>query len=300
MFHVKPTVFAISLGLTVAILSTTVFAAGEAVELPGKGVVLTGLLYSPSQLPAGSVASKKLPAIVLLHGCSGLLDKAGKPVASYVFWAEHFQRLGYVTLLLDSFTPRGTKEICTQKSRTINPDKERSDDAHAALAWLAGRPNIDASRIHLLGWSNGAMTVLHAIGPKAAKAEAAYKFRSAVAFYPGCAAVLKEAGYRNQVPLLIQSGGADDWTPAKPCEELSARLVKSGAEAAIDVYPGAHHSFDRLNLTVRYRPEVRNPASPTGWGATVGTDPKAREKAIQRATVFIEARNAADPESRPN
>jgi len=296
MFHVKPRLLAICLAHAATILPATGFAAGEPVEIPGKGVVLTGLLYSPSQGPAAT--SKKQPAIVLLHGCSGLLDKAEKPVASYVFWAEHFQRLGYAALLLDSFTPRGTKEICTQKSRTINPDKERSDDAHAALAWLSTRPGIDASRIHLLGWSNGAMTVLHAVGPKAAKAT--FSFRSAVAFYPGCAAVLKDPGYRNQTPLLIQSGGADDWTPAKPCEELTARLVKSGAEAAIDIYPGAHHSFDRLNLKVRHRSEVRNPSSPTGWGATVGTDPEARERAIKRATAFIEAKNADPQESRSN
>ena len=76
---------------------------------------------------------------------------------------------------------------------------------------------------------------------------------------------------------------ADDWTPAEQCE----RLAKAAKDVEIDVYPGAHHGFERLDLPIRVRPDVRNLASPTGTGATVGTDPKARVAAIERSTAFV-------------
>lgn len=261
------------------------FGAGQAVTVPGRDVELTGLLYEPA-------GKGPFPAIVLLHGCSGLLDKSGKPTKSYVYWAEHFQGLGYAALLLDSFTPRKTQEICTQKVRTITPERERSADAHAALEWLSQRSTVDPQRIHLLGWSNGAMTVLQAIKPEAAgRNEKTAGFRSAVAFYPGCAVVNKDGAYRPTTPLLIQAGAADDWTPAKACEDLVASARKRGVAAEIDVYPDAHHGFDRIDMKVRVRPDVRNPNSPTGWGASVGTNERAREKSIKRATAFIQERN---------
>jgi dienelactone hydrolase len=55
----------------------------------------------------------------------------------------------------------------------------------------------------------------------------------------------------------------------------------------IVTYPGAHHSFDRLNSPVRFRPNVRNPNQPGGRGATVGGHPQAREDAVQRTLEFF-------------
>lgn len=288
LFHVKH-VRLCAVGLFALLAFPSVASdSAEKVYIPADGFKLPGFFY-PS--PASS-AKVRAPAIVMLHGCSGMLDKQGRPIRSYAWWAEHFQKLGYAVVLPDSFSPRSVREICTQQERGILPERERSRDAHSALAWLRQKPEIDPDHIHLLGWSNGAMAVLHAIKEGADGAAPGVVFRSAVAFYPGCAAVAKERGYRITSPLLVQSGAADDWTPAKPCEALVARLKEGGAEAAIDVYPEAHHSFDRLDLAIRHRPDVRNPNSPTGRGATIGSNPTAREKAIARTTTFIRARNS--------
>jgi dienelactone hydrolase len=210
------------------------------------------------------------------------------PTANYRFWAEHFQARGHVALLVDSFGSRGEREICTHKVRRITPERERSQDAYAALRWLATRSDVEAGRIHLMGWSNGATAVLEVLRPDAAgrPADKAPAFRAAVAMYPGCARLATSA-YAPTAPLLIQSGSADDWTPAERCRVLARS--KSGAAIEIDVYEGAHHGFDNPSGVVRTRPEVRNPSSPTGWGATVGGNPEARRKAIERVTAFIEA-----------
>jgi len=257
-------------------------AAGLEVRFPGPGLELVGRLY----LPEGAA---KAPAVVLLHGCSGLWARNGAPTKSYRAWAEHLQRRGFAALLVDSFGPRGAREICTQKERRISEAEDRPRDAHAALRWLAARPDIKAESIHVLGWSNGATTALHALSADApGRDPEGPRFRSGVAFYPGCAA-LSRSEYRPLGPLLVQAGGADDWTPARHCEKLVADAKALGAAAAIDVYEGAHHGFDRVDGQVRRRPEVRNLSSPTGWGATVGPDLQARAKSLERATTFFEA-----------
>lgn len=256
------------------------WGAGQEVRFPGPGIELVARLY----LPEGG---GKAPAVVLLHGCSGMWTRGGQPTRSYDDWAEHLRREGFVALLVDSFGPRGEREICTQKERRVSPATDRPRDAHAALSWLAARPDVDPASIHLLGWSNGAQTTLHALRTGAVeRPPAAPRFRSAVAFYPGCAAFDVDS-YAPHIPLLILAGGADDWTPADKCERLAAAARKRGAPVEIEVYPGAHHAFDRIDGTVRRRPDVRNPSSPTGWGATVGPQPEARAKSRQRALAFL-------------
>jgi dienelactone hydrolase len=257
-------------------------AGGEPVRLPGPGIELVGRLYRPE-------GQGPFPAIVMLHGCSGLWGKGGEPTASFAFWAEHFRARGYVALLLDSFGPRGEREICTQEKRRVSPAKDRPRDAYAALAWLGARADVDSGRVDLIGWSNGGSAVLHTVKAGApGRLEGGARFRAAVAFYPGCADLAK-APFRPTVPLLIQSGGADDWTPARYCETLAAGAPAGSVE--IDVYPDAHHSFDRLGTGQRERPEVRNPNRPGGRGATIGAHPEAREKAIARTTAWLASRD---------
>lgn len=133
------------------------WGGGEPVTLPQGALELSGRLYTPD-------GKGPHPAIVLLHGCNGMWGRDGEPNRNYEAWAEHFRKRGFVALLLDSFEPRGEKETCTQGIRKIHPARDRAPDALAALAWLAARPGIRGDSIHLLGWSNGGITVLHAIG----------------------------------------------------------------------------------------------------------------------------------------
>ncbi len=280
-FHVEHAVLALALGMGAG---ATGAAGSDAVTFPGPEVELAGRLYHPE-------GAGPFPAIVLMHGCSGLWRRDGKePTPAYVFWAEHWRARGYVALHVDSFGPRGEREICTQRDRKIRPDRERPRDAHAALRWLVARADVDPTRVHLMGWSNGGAAVLHAIKVDApGRDSAGPQFRSAVAFYPGCAP-LTRVEYRTVVPLLIQAGAADDWTPARHCERLVEVSRDAGELMEIDIYPGAHHAFDGLGPTSRRRADVRNPSSPSGWGATVGGNPQARARAIERTTAWVAAR----------
>jgi dienelactone hydrolase len=275
MFHVERLVLGF-LALLLGSCAVPPVGSGE-VRFPGPGIELRGRLYVPD-VPG------RHPAIVLLHGCSGLWGANGQPAPMYQHWAEMLRAQGFLALHVDSFGPRGEKEICTKVDRPIRPGRERVQDAMAALRWLAARPDVDPDRIHVMGWSNGGSTVLYAIRGNAAAPEP--RFRSAVAFYPGCRMPAR-ATFRTSVALLIQVGGADDWTPASFCEDLARRA--QGAPVEIDVYPGAHHAFDNIVGQVRSRPNVANANRAGGRGATVGPDPEARARAVKRTLEYLAA-----------
>lgn len=263
--------------------SACAWPGGEPVEFPGAGLTLTGRLYRPE-------GPGPFPAFVLMHGCSGLWRRDGQePAPALEAWADHWRKRGYLALHVDSFGPRGEREICTHRTRTIRPERDRPLDAHAALRWLAQRPDVDPKRIHLQGWSNGGMAVLGTVREGApGYVLGGAEFRSAVAFYPGCTYWTRMVEYRSRVPLLIQAGAEDDWTPSVHCEALVLKSAGRGARMEIDVYPESHHAFDGVGA-VRARPEVSNPASPTGWGATVGANPRTRAQAYQRTTEWVAA-----------
>ncbi len=156
-------------------------SAGELVRFssdPREGrspAVLEGVLRRP-------VGAGPFPAIAMLHGCSGLRTRTGAVQAKPRFWAEHLHGLGYVTLLVDSFTTRGIDEVCTGR-HLLSPVRDRADDARGALRYLQALPGVRADRVGLLGWSNGAAATLSTLFDEGS---AERDFRAAVAFYPNC------------------------------------------------------------------------------------------------------------------
>jgi len=251
-------------------------AAPVAVEVPP-----AGLSSSPAPLkaflfePAGA---GPFPAVVMLHGCGGAYAHSGALNARHQMWGEFLASQGIAALMLDSFSSRGLKEICTVKikQRTIK-ESERVGDAYAALAWLHKRPEIAAGRVALLGWSHGAGVTLDAITRAPTPVPA---FRAAVAFYPGCTERnAKAARFHPYAPLFILIGEADDWTPARPCEALVATVEARQEPIRILTFPGTYHDFDNPALkSLHVRKEVPNGVHP-GQGVTVAPNPAARETA---------------------
>jgi dienelactone hydrolase len=247
-------------------------------DFNGEPVQLSALQFRPR-------GPGPFSAIVLLHGCGGMYTASGYVTASFRRWAELLSEAGHVALLVDSFRPRGHWSICEMQKRPILQSRERVEDAYAAAQWLGRQEYVAADRIGLLGWSNGGAGTLYSMRP-GSRLEPG--FRAAVAFYPGCGALSRSKNpYRPYAPLLILIGEADDWTPTAPCVKLAEIAGTQGAPVEIVTYPGAHHSFDRINSPVRYRPNVRNLSKPDGRGATVGEHPQAREDAVKRTLQFF-------------
>jgi len=224
------------------------------------------------------------PAVVLLHGCNGPYER-GVLSPRMREYTTMLTGEGWHALVLDSLTPREEKELCTQKigTRAVTQTNRRLD-ALAALQWLAARPDVDAQRLALLGWSHGGSTVLAASNrTHTAVQKAKIAPRAAVAFYPGCDADLKR-GYAPAAPLLMLLGAEDDWTPPQPCVEL-ARHAKGEPKPKVEVYPGAFHGFDSL-APLRVRTDVPNGVK-KGVGVTVGGEPQARRASREAMLGFL-------------
>ena len=278
--------------LAVACLALAAFApaatAQERVAFPSSDTDLTagaptrleGLLLRPS-------GDGPFSAMVLMHGCGGLHRPDGRLIKQYQAWAEGLREDGYLVLLVDSFGPRGIRQICTVKARTVRPGRERTRDAYGALRYLQGRSDVLAENVGLLGWSNGGSTVLWTLDPDNRGRPPALPhgdYRVAVAFYPGCRDLLERAGWLPSPPLLILIGELDDWTPAEPCRDLVDLANARGAGTDIVVYPDAYHGFDAPDVPIRIR---RNIATTRSGTATVGTHPTARADALEQVALFL-------------
>lgn len=150
-----------------------------------------------------------------------------------------------------------------------------------AADWLAAQAFTDASKIALIGWSNGGSTLLRALAP--GRAPRKTEFRTAIALYPGCKTIVRKYKWHPRLKPLILMGAADDWTAPGPCRELAGRW-----QAPIVLYKGAYHGFDAPNSKVRV---LKGRAwSARGDGIIrVGTHPGARRAAIAKVTNHLEA-----------
>lgn len=174
------------------------------------------------------------PAVVMLHGCSGIARFAKR----YHQWAEDLRQWGYAALLLDSYGPRGIKNCRSGTKGTI---QDRVKDAYTALRYLQAQPFINRSRVSVIGWSNGGTVVMRAINHSGHQIveRPTPGFRAAIAFYPKC---FGNESFR--IPFLIQMG-AEDWgTPAAPCISMTKASQSRGESVVIDVYEGAGHGFN--------------------------------------------------------
>jgi dienelactone hydrolase len=178
---------------------------------------LTGYLTAPS-------GAGPFPAVALIHSCLGLSENRAAFAATLARW-------GYVALYVDEFAPRGLKETCSVDF-PVGPA-----DAAAALAFLARQPFVDARRVAVIGFSQGADVAL----ALAASPPRGARLRAAAAYYPPCA---NRQGETLEVPTLILIGAADSVTPAADCRAFVAAQPPGAAAARLVVLPGAGHLFD--------------------------------------------------------
>lgn len=230
-----------ALGAAGTVVGATAAAAGEFVDIPGAArpadepVRLVGYMARPA-------GPGPFPTVVLLHGCGGFHG-------NMISWADRLSRFGYAALAVDSFGPRGLDEDCNGAGIPY-----QVHDSYVALRYMVTKPFVRASHVAVMGFSQGGYSVLAALETPGVAERSPEKFRAGVALYPVC----RFSTGLTTVPLLVLIGDADDWTPAADCEAMAAGRTELGSPrppgvrplVELVIFPGAHHGFDLLDLSL--------------------------------------------------
>ncbi len=188
-------------------------------------------------VPAGVHARRTVPAVIMLHGSGGIL------LARELTYARQFAALGVAALVIDSYGAR-TEMAQGFFDRLLKiTETMMLADAFAGLEFLAARPEIDAARVGLVGFSYGAMAATYAMNARVAERLGMYRFAAHVAFYGPCIARFAEKRTTG-APLLMLYGTDDILMDRKRCEEVAADLRAGGSTVDIIAYEKAPHQWD--------------------------------------------------------
>lgn len=234
-------------------------AAFTAKAADGAPADLRGNLYRPD-------GPGPFPAVVLLHGCSGMGRHAEH-------WGRRLAGWGYMTFTVDSFRPRGYQTVCG-KGLAVPPSL-RARDAYAAADRLRAMPDVRADRIAAIGFSHGGWTVMQLVQAGLAERIGSPPLQAAIAYYPYC----DGSNDRDPaIPTLILIGEQDDWTPAARCRALEARFRRPELVSAV-YYPNAYHAFDS-EARLRWAAGARGSMHRLEYDAVAAPDSFARTRAF--------------------
>lgn len=194
-----------------------------------------GQLFLPDTL----AETTPVPAVVLLHGASGVQD-ARDPT-----YARQFAEMGIAALVVDVFGAR--RDLATGfTERLLNiTEAMYLADAYSALRYLSGIPGIDSRRVALIGFSYGGMAATYAAYAQVAErfAPNGERFVAHAAFYAPCVARFEDSRATG-APLLMLYGTGDAMIDPARCDGIAAALEAGGADVQKAVYPGAVHQWD--------------------------------------------------------
>jgi dienelactone hydrolase len=268
----KLTVILIVAGLLTFTQSYTAFSA-DSEELQNL-IAENHRAYMPSEIGL-------FPTVVVIPGCSGIALESSEAEAAITLLTEddllfraHYPRFakrlsdeGFAVYLIDILTSEGLITACGDSV----PAQRIAQYIDAAIAWVKTRPRVDASDLHIIGFSmggKGTLAWLHGARNEVSPV------RSVTTVYPQC----RDRKPMNiAVPVLMLLGDADDIADPMVCEAL---VDSSPIKGLITVrhYPGARHGFD-----IQGAPSVID----IGNGMTVGYQEAAANGAWKELTAFI-------------
>jgi carboxymethylenebutenolidase len=222
--------------------------AGATVDLPGGG---RGYLV----LPQGG---GKHPAIVVIQEWWGLNDWIRENTA-------RFAGQGYVALAVDLYRGRSTSDPGEAHELMRGMPEDRAlADLEAGFNFLAGRDDVDATRIGSIGWCMGG-------GYSLALAANEPRLRAAVVNY-GRLVTAPAKIDAIRAALLGNFAGADRGIPPADVRAFEGQMKERHKEADVKIYEGKAHAF-------------MNPGNKDGYDATAAADAWSRIDAFFAKTL---------------
>jgi carboxymethylenebutenolidase len=213
-------------------LSGSLFA-GTMVSLPSGSETISGYLAAPD-------GPGKKPAVLVIHEWWGLNDFAkGK--------ADGFAKQGYVCLAVDLYRGKVATESDTAHQLMRGMPNDRAlRDMKAAVAFLRARPDVDGTKVGVVGWCMGGGLALD-LAVREPSLAGAVIYYGHLMTEPATIAALR-------VPLLGNFGGKDEGIPVKDVEAFAEAAKRAGKSVDFKIYPDAGHAFASSKDPKVYRP----------------------------------------------
>lgn len=172
------------------------------------------------------------PAVLVLYGADGVIEH-GKEMREA---AEGLAKAGYVAFLVHYLDSTGMQTLPQhQQHLALTPQFFTTWMAavNAGVQYAAAQPEVDASRIGILGFSLGGYlaTSTAAVNPQV---------RAVVEFFGGIPDPFIAAG-NYTAPTLIIHGEADTRVSVNEAYKLHSVLSQRGVYNQIKIYPGMGH-----------------------------------------------------------
>lgn len=184
----------------------------------------------------------KHAAIIVIHEFWGLNDWVKEQARKYA--SE-----GYVALAVDLY--RGQVATTPDDAHILMrglPDDRGMRDLEAAFAYLASRPDVEASKIGAIGWCMGGSWSIKL-------AEDQPKLAAFVVNYgalPTDPAIIAKI----RAPMLGNFGAEDRGITPESVRAFEVAMKAAGKSTDIKIYDGAGHAFQNPNNKAGYRPEA--------------------------------------------
>ncbi len=183
--------------------------------LVGTVVALSATLSIASDIPedklsysvykANRFSNKPAPTVLLAHTCSGIHYGQTEKMVRYL------RSIGYNSVVVDSFGPRGYKSIC-QNGNLVNPAERMKEMVD--IAKIVKQSPWHSGSVNFIGWSHGGTTALYLA------AQDKHPFSALIAIYPFCGPMLFSLNEVKHKVLTINSQGDNWYGGAKDCENI--------------------------------------------------------------------------------
>ena len=196
----------------------------SAIGYESSGLALTGYL-------ADRAGQGRKPGILVAHEAPGLNDHIKQ-------WTEDLAKLGYVAFAIDLY---GNEGLSMDQARELNSELMSTpgllfERANAGFQTLIAQSNVDASRLAVIGFCQGAMTALEL-------ARGGAPLSCIVGIHPG---LMRPAGSVDgtiKSKVLMMVGDKDPVSPPELRAQFASEMDAMGVDWQMRIFGGVGHSY---------------------------------------------------------